>query len=592
MRLVLISLIAFALLSSLGYAELNPKQVTEASFRITMSGSLSITGSVDYVNLSMYIPQDGVEDMKITADSWHYAEDEYGNRIVVLGWKSPAGSVPYKIETVVSSKAVFLASEASIGTNAAYLKENDQIRFTPEIRKAAFPYEKTLKRASELASWVHDYVHYDLSYVGQLKPSDWVYENRHGVCVEFANLLSALLKINGIPTRYVNGYAYSPVENKLVGHAWVEVLLSDGSWAPIDATWLQAGYIDATHIITSVRDDANQTQRLTYSGHGGFNVAWNRKEDETALLDYKTSEIEKISLYVTNVSLNGYGLAKAVIKPDSCTIAQLNITSCVDENGNLLNILHPQRNEWLCGERQVYWIYNVSSALKKGFLYVCPVGVYDQTGSQSVSDVGITENIALPEIGIAGPDTASVNEKFELSAAADGDFVFFSPELGESSSKIWSVSANKPGTYTFYLFSGGALATKKVDVAEEKEFTVSASFPKNISLNGTFVLNAAVSSLANAEKSAVIRVEFSDAITEKRASFAPGETRTIGFNMTAPEKGLKKITVSVLSNTISSYTGSMFVYEEKAAQTSIDGIVTAISNFFAAIFQFLGSLFR
>ena len=142
-----------------------------------------------------------------------------------------------------------LPQEKAIGFDATYLKENDQVRFTPELRKTAFPFERSLKRAAELAIWVNNYIYYDLGLVGELKPSDWVYENRRGVCVEYANLLSALLKISGIPTRYVVGYAYSSVESKLIGHAWVEILASDGSWIPLDPTWLEAGYLDVNALV-------------------------------------------------------------------------------------------------------------------------------------------------------------------------------------------------------------------------------------------------------------------------------------------------------------------------------------------------------
>ncbi len=574
-------------LSTLAFAELNPKRITEATFRITLSGSILVTGSIDSLNLSLYIPQEGVQNVSVTADSWEYAKDSHGNRIVVLSWKNPAGAVPYSVETLVTNKAKILASEAPIATNAAYLKENDQIRFTPELREAAFPYEKTLKRAAELTAWVHNYVHYDLSYVGLLKPSDWVYENRHGVCVEFANLLSALLRISGIPTRYVNGYAYSPVENKLIGHAWVELLLNDGTWVPLDPTWLQAGYVDATHIITSVGEDANQTQSLSYSGRGSFDATWNRNEDKTELLDYTASDTVDISLSATDVPLNGHGLATAVIRTKSCTIAELNMTSCIGENGKLLNIAQPERSEWVCGEKRVYWVYSVSAPLKDGFVYTCPLGVYDQSGSQEITNVAITKSLALSNTGITGPGTAAINERFVLYAAAESDFVFFSPQLGESRSNPWVISIDKPGAYVFYLFSNGTLAAKYVNVTDKKEFSVAAALQKNVTLNGTFMLLMMAENLMDTGKSAKIRIDFGDAATERQVSFSPREKKEMQFNMTASKTGLRSITVSAMSDTISSYTASITVYDDKSkSQSFVDSIISIVTGFFFAVAGF------
>jgi len=62
-----------------------------------------------------------------------------------------------------------------------------------------------------------------------------------GVCQDFAHILIAACRCNGIPARYVSGYLYSPqVADSPVGnaasHAWVDVFLPQQGWISLDPT--------------------------------------------------------------------------------------------------------------------------------------------------------------------------------------------------------------------------------------------------------------------------------------------------------------------------------------------------------------------
>ncbi|MGH2785160.1 MAG: transglutaminase family protein [Actinomycetota bacterium] len=64
---------------------------------------------------------------------------------------------------------------------------------------------------------------------------------RRGVCQDYAHLCCAILRSLGIPARYVSGYfAPRPLELgesvEAESHAWVEALLEDRGWFPIDPT--------------------------------------------------------------------------------------------------------------------------------------------------------------------------------------------------------------------------------------------------------------------------------------------------------------------------------------------------------------------
>ena len=68
---------------------------------------------------------------------------------------------------------------------------------------------------------------------------DEVWELKSGVCQDFAHLLLVMLKIAGIPARYISGYI-CPNKNGMRGegatHAWVEAYIPEFGWLGLDPT--------------------------------------------------------------------------------------------------------------------------------------------------------------------------------------------------------------------------------------------------------------------------------------------------------------------------------------------------------------------
>ncbi|HOV59022.1 MAG TPA: transglutaminase-like domain-containing protein, partial [Rhodanobacteraceae bacterium] len=81
-----------------------------------------------------------------------------------------------------------------------------------------------------------------------------VVKTREGDCTEHAVLLAALGRALGIPTRVVDGLAYTgrfgTAERVFVPHAWVQAWV-DGHWRSYDAA---LNGFDAGHIALSVGD--------------------------------------------------------------------------------------------------------------------------------------------------------------------------------------------------------------------------------------------------------------------------------------------------------------------------------------------------
>lgn len=76
-----------------------------------------------------------------------------------------------------------------------------------------------------------------------------IWTHRRGVCQDFAHVLLEMLRISGIPSRYVSGYICpnsSGVRGAGATHAWVEAWLPACGWVGIDPT--NNTWVSETHV--------------------------------------------------------------------------------------------------------------------------------------------------------------------------------------------------------------------------------------------------------------------------------------------------------------------------------------------------------
>jgi transglutaminase-like putative cysteine protease len=92
-----------------------------------------------------------------------------------------------------------------------------------------------------------------------------------GVCQDFTHLALALLRIRGIPARYVSGYLHPSSEAGLntavagQSHAWVEAWIGD--WMPFDPT--NGGPVGERHVVVGRARDYADLAPLNGIFHGG-----------------------------------------------------------------------------------------------------------------------------------------------------------------------------------------------------------------------------------------------------------------------------------------------------------------------------------
>ena len=109
------------------------------------------------------------------------------------------------------------------------------------------PYAQELNSAALVAQLLERSAEYDLNTPVTPEGEDFVLyfleESRRGYCVHFASAAALLLRLQGIPARYVTGYTADIPEGGGTdtvrdwnAHAWVEVFLDGYGWYPVEVT--------------------------------------------------------------------------------------------------------------------------------------------------------------------------------------------------------------------------------------------------------------------------------------------------------------------------------------------------------------------
>ncbi|MBC7966793.1 MAG: transglutaminase domain-containing protein, partial [Fuerstia sp.] len=110
--------------------------------------------------------------------------------------------------------------------------KDDNVRRMAAIAGGAVtdPHEKCKRLTSYLAS------HLRLSaFSTSLRPASEVVKTKQGDCTEYAVLLAAVMRSEGVPARVAVGFAYVPNPASFAPHMWTEAWIN-GQWIPFDAT--------------------------------------------------------------------------------------------------------------------------------------------------------------------------------------------------------------------------------------------------------------------------------------------------------------------------------------------------------------------
>lgn len=154
-------------------------------------------------------------------------------------------------------------------------------RLPQQLRKKPFRDADTLDDAlNGLNAWIYETFEYKPGSTDIGTPLKTVFETRQGVCQDFAHLMLAILRNQGLPARYVSGYIepYDPdvpggdeLTGAAASHAWVEVFLPGGTWYGLDPTNNQA--VGMRHVRVAAGRDYNDVAPM----RGAFRGAQDQK---------------------------------------------------------------------------------------------------------------------------------------------------------------------------------------------------------------------------------------------------------------------------------------------------------------------------
>lgn len=126
----------------------------------------------------------------------------------------------------------------------------------------------TIEKTAAIFGWVTDNVSYDRELAATVKSGyvpdpDGVLKKKTGICYDYASLMAAMLRSQGIPSRLVVGYA-----KESIYHAWNEVWTEQTGWITPELLLSRNGYniVDATFYAGSA-DKAKIADYISDSGN-------------------------------------------------------------------------------------------------------------------------------------------------------------------------------------------------------------------------------------------------------------------------------------------------------------------------------------
>ena len=164
---------------------------------------------------------------------------------------------------------------------AQFMRESRYVPFSPRLRKFFWSARPSMEEdltdyTERMISYVRDQFGYDRGTTHVHSTVDDILTAGGGVCQDFAHLNIGVLRLAGIPARYVSGYVAPKLpagpngsKIELASHAWIEVLLPGVGWTGFDPTY--KSLTTAHHICVAVGRDYSDVPpvRGSYKSSGG-----------------------------------------------------------------------------------------------------------------------------------------------------------------------------------------------------------------------------------------------------------------------------------------------------------------------------------
>lgn len=206
------------------------------------NGYLLDYSNADQGYISVKGPQDDtVKKVQVAFGTMTYTYDVFGDRYTVLPLQGGTGSYTIKMLRNIEGNRYSVAASTTIDVVVPdeltiYLYPNQIVDYDQETKAVLKSFEITaddeseIKRVHTVYNYVVDLLGYDQAKADRandifmLPDLDELLRTEKGICFDYAALMTAMLRVLGIPTRLITGYT------DIAYHAWVEVYIKDVGW--------------------------------------------------------------------------------------------------------------------------------------------------------------------------------------------------------------------------------------------------------------------------------------------------------------------------------------------------------------------------
>lgn len=189
--------------------------------------------------------------------------------------------VPAPPSTRITIHDYLSGDSARVKEYADFLNPSRYVPFSDRLRRFFWSVRPQLSEdvtayTERMMLYVRDQFGYDSGTTNVHSTVDDILTAGGGVCQDFAHLSTGLLRLAGIPARYVSGYLAPDPRHKpnaapleLASHAWIEALLPGTGWTGFDPTHRTRTMI--RHIRLAVGRDYNDLPPVSgvYNSEGG-----------------------------------------------------------------------------------------------------------------------------------------------------------------------------------------------------------------------------------------------------------------------------------------------------------------------------------
>lgn len=403
--LILLIVMPMALAQQINYNQYSELELKFELYSNFYTQQTSDKHDIDYITADLYFyPREfpTQQILSLNTISTPQIEAKKEDDKIQFKWEDPSEveysyGVSSRIKTINSIVKINdkLSYPAEIAGYDSYLKSNEKIDITPEIKAQANQIaqgeDDYYKVVFKIAEWVESNIKYDMSTLTSniVQKSSWVLQNKEGVCDELSSLFISMVRSLGIPAKFVSGMAYSNTNNMWGPHAWAEVYFPTKGWIPFDVTYGQFGWIDPSHLKLMESIDSNEAS-VKYNWKS-YNVDFvndkislttnlvNKSEPIIPLVELRAKPLKDdvgagsyVPIEVSIKNLQDFYLAESVFVLKAPDLTEKNVKRI---------LLRP--NE----EKTLYWIAKIPEKLDSNFDYKTLLEFQDIFHSKATGEI-------------------------------------------------------------------------------------------------------------------------------------------------------------------------------------------------------------